>query len=64
MFLRRTWGADQEVEMREDVQTKVRDLLDRAGFENVTFSTEAVAEIPINPKTRKYQLIVPIPEDK
>jgi hypothetical protein len=40
------------------VTARLREILEQKGLGNVTFEVPIVAEIPLNERTRKFQLIV------
>jgi phenylacetate-coenzyme A ligase PaaK-like adenylate-forming protein len=42
----------------EGVNQRLREILEQKGLSNVTFTVDVVDEIPVNPQTRKFQLIV------
>jgi phenylacetate-CoA ligase len=43
---------------RTGVENRLREILDRKRMSNVSFGVETVDDLPVNPKTRKFQLIV------
>jgi phenylacetate-CoA ligase len=43
---------------RAGVERRLREILDRKRMTNVTFQVEVVSDLPVNPTTRKFQLIV------
>jgi len=40
------------------VEARLEEILQQKGLANVTFQVSIVAEIPLNERTRKFQLIV------
>ena len=43
------------------VEARLREILGQKGLSNVTFEVPIVADLPVNERTRKFQLIVPAP---
>jgi hypothetical protein len=43
---------------RAAVAARLREILARKRMDNVRFSVVAVDDLPVNPRTRKFQLIV------
>ena len=43
------------------VTARLREILEQKGLGNVTFEVPIVADIPVNERTRKFQLIVAVP---
>jgi phenylacetate-CoA ligase len=42
----------------EGVATRLREILARKRMDNVRFDVEPTGDLPVNPRTRKFQLIV------
>lgn len=51
-------SEDQRRAVISAVEQRLREILQQKGLENVNFDVPIVAEIPVNPVTRKFQLIV------
>jgi len=50
--------ADERIKLTQAVATRLQQILQQKGLANVRFETCIVDEIPLNPVTRKFQLIV------
>jgi phenylacetate-CoA ligase len=50
--------AAQRANALRSVEQRLREVLDQKRMGNVTFAVEAVDDLPLNPKTRKFNLIV------
>jgi len=48
----------QQAEALANVERRLREILDQKRMDNVTFEVVLVDDLPLNPKTRKIQLIV------
>jgi phenylacetate-coenzyme A ligase PaaK-like adenylate-forming protein len=46
------------IDSRQKVEQRLREILDHKRMANVRFDVEIVDDLPVNPKTRKFQLIV------
>lgn len=51
-------SEDQRTAVTHGVEQRLREILQQKGLENVRFDVPIVADIPVNPVTRKFQLIV------
>jgi phenylacetate-CoA ligase len=51
-------GAEQRAAAIKGVSDRLREILARKRMENVRFEVLAVDDLPVNPRTRKFQLIV------
>ena len=51
-------SEDQRIAITRGVEQRLLDILRQKGLENVHFDVPIVADIPVNPVTRKFQLIV------
>jgi hypothetical protein len=50
--------ADQRAAAIKAVSDRLREILARKRMDNVRYDVLAVDDLPINPRTRKFQLIV------
>jgi phenylacetate-CoA ligase len=50
--------ATQRAAAVAGVQGRLREILDQRLMNNVTFAVVVVDDIPVNPRSRKFQLIV------
>jgi phenylacetate-CoA ligase len=51
-------GSEQRAACIAAVRTRLQEILARKRMENVEFAVAATDELPVNPRTRKFQLIV------
>jgi phenylacetate-CoA ligase len=51
-------NAGQQAEAVQGMTRRLQELLDQKQLRNVRFRVLPVADIPVNPRTRKFQLIV------
>jgi phenylacetate-coenzyme A ligase PaaK-like adenylate-forming protein len=54
----RTLAAAERESARNGVEKRLREILAAKRLDNVQFSVEEVDDLPVNPRTRKFQLIV------
>jgi hypothetical protein len=48
----------------QGVERRLRELLEQKRMSNVRFTVDVVDHIPVNPRTRKFQLIVKTPDSE
>ena len=51
-------GAEQRAAAIEDVGQRLREILARKRMDNVHFEVVPTDDLPVNPRTRKFQLIL------
>jgi phenylacetate-CoA ligase len=51
-------SAEQRAAAQEGVAARLREILARKRMDNVRFTVVPVDDLPVNPRTRKFQLIV------
>jgi phenylacetate-coenzyme A ligase PaaK-like adenylate-forming protein len=56
-------SAAQRAETLRATERRLRELLDQKLMQNVTFEVVPTDDLPVNPRTRKFQLIVDAPAD-
>jgi len=54
-------GGEAQSEAAAGIRARLTEILRQKGLGNVTFEVPIVAEIPLNERTRKFQLIVGLP---
>lgn len=54
---------EEKADTESVIKEKIDDVMTTTGFDNLAYTIEAVGELPVNPTTRKFQVIVPAPTE-